>query len=106
VLDTGAEGTVVTQAALTRLGVKPEALAPQTGTGSGFGNEAFGYRNMEFTDVAIGAEDFSDDWVLVDMTKQAELDAYSDGFLGEDYLSTHRVFISNSTATAYLGLSQ
>lgn len=106
VVDTGADSTGVTQAALTRLGVKPEAMAPQTGTGTGFGDENFRYRNMEFADVAIGAEDFSDDWVLVDSTKQADLDADMDGFLGEDYLSTHRVFISNATATVYLGLSQ
>jgi hypothetical protein len=59
---------------------------------------------MEFADVQIGAEDFSDDWVWVDTTAQADLDEDSDGLLGEDYLSAHKVFISNATATVYLGV--
>jgi len=104
-LDTGADGSDITQAALTRLGVKPEAMAPKPETAEGIANEAFNLRDMQFADVQIGAEDFSDDWVWVDTTPQADLDADTDGSLGEDYLRTHKVFISNSTATIYLGVT-
>jgi len=104
-LDTGAYTTDIRQVALTRLGVKPEAMAPDPKTATGIAGEAFHERDMQFVDVQIGAEDFSDDWVLVDTTQEADMDAVSDGFLGEDYLSTHKVFISNSTGTIYLGVT-
>jgi hypothetical protein len=103
-IDSGAETSVISQAALTRMAVKPEAMAPKPETGLGVASETFNLRNMEFADVQIGAEDFSDDWVWVDTTPQADLDEDSNGSLDEDYLSTHKVFISNATATVYLGV--
>lgn len=103
-IDTGAEISLIMQNALTRNNVTPEASAVQTMSGQGFGNLKFGLHEEKFSSVAVGAEGYPDDWMLVDVTPQVDLAANTDGLLGEDYLSTHRVFIANSSNTAYLGV--
>jgi len=105
-IDTGAYATMVLQPSLQRAAIKPEALEKGADlTATGFGNLPFGIHMAEFSNVTIGAEEFSDDWVAMDVTPASDLNADSDGLLGEDYFATHRVFISNATYTAYLGLS-
>jgi len=106
VLDTGAEVSLFMQASLSRSGVIPEAQpANASGSGLGLGNREFGLHMAKFSTVTIGAEQFSDDWLGVDVTKNRDLNANEDGFLGEDYFATHKVFIANSNYTAYLGLT-
>jgi predicted aspartyl protease len=105
-LDTGAALSLIGQKALQHQGVKPEAGPPQTDdTAEGMGGLSFGIQPANFQSISIGAETFSDAEIAVDKTPQPDLDATSDGLLGEDYLSTHRVFIANSNHTIYLGLT-
>jgi predicted aspartyl protease len=100
-IDSGAEETLVVQAALDRAGIEPAATANFCGTGFGVGGLKFAYRVERFDDIGIGAEEFSNVWLRVGKIPTGQ---FSDLMIGEDYLSTHRVFISNSTQTVLLGL--
>lgn len=106
VIDTGADTSLIMQASLTRAGITPEATpAGRNISATALGNLEIGLHNEKFSDLTIGAEDFPDDWLLVDVTRESDINATTDGLLGEDYFATHRVFIANSTNVAYLGLT-
>ncbi len=100
-IDSGAYSTLVSQAALDHAGLKPVASLNLAKTGFGVGNLPFSYQIEQFASAAIGAEQFGDVWLRVGGRSLADL---ADVIVGEDYLWTHRVFISNSTQTALLGL--
>ena len=105
-IDTGADRSLIMQASLTHSGVTAEAAAtPGEGHGTAIAGLDFNYREVQFSTLDIGAEEFDNAWLTLDTTKETDLNQLSDGLLGEDYLSTHRVFIENWTDTAYLGLS-
>jgi hypothetical protein len=105
-LDTGADGTMIMESALKSAGVKPEALEHGADlTASGFGDLPFGIHMAEFSSVAIGAEEFSNGWLAMDVKRNPDMDPVDDGLIGEDYFATHRVYISNGGYTAYLGLT-
>jgi hypothetical protein len=104
-IDTGGCRSLIMQASLNRNGVVPE-VAPVvlTTTGTGMGGLKVHIIKAQFSSIGIGAEVYSDAWLALDTTPASELNEVSDGLLGEDYLTTHRVFIANSTGTVYLGL--
>jgi len=56
----------------------------------------------QFSSVSIGAETYSDPWIMVG-DSHASLEIPS--LVGEDFLSRHRVFIANSSQTAFIGLT-
>lgn len=105
IIDTGADFTLVFQSALDRARIEP-AVAPANltawGVGIGIGGRKFNYKIEKFGSITIGAEQFGNAWLRV---ANVPLDAFSDLSLGEDYLLTHRVFISNSTQSVLLGLT-
>jgi predicted aspartyl protease len=101
IIDTGASTSLITQQALARTGTTAEAgsVGPAFG---GAGSHTITSKREVFNAVSIGAESFDNMPVYVANSPFAE---FADAILGEDYLSTHRVFLSNSTDTAYLGLT-
>jgi predicted aspartyl protease len=102
ILDSGASDTFVEQAALERLGIKPENETANSGELSALGNLTLAERPEQFSNATIGAESYSDIWLRVVNSKTA---SDEDGLLGDDYLATHRVFLSNSSDIIYLGLT-
>jgi len=102
VLDSGSSDTFVEQSALDRLGIKPEAVSSQPEVASGLGGLKLTQRREQFNSVTIGAETFSDLWLSVGRSHLSDM---QDGLLGDDYLATHKVFVSNSTHTIYFGLT-
>lgn len=101
-LDSGAVGTVVTSSFLRDHGIRPNAVARRSIPLVGLGGMKAPQTAERFAHVTIGAEEFSDRWLLV---ARRDIGIGQDGLLGEDYLRTHRVFVQNSTQTVYLGLS-
>ncbi len=105
-IDTGAYHSLIMQASLERKNVTPEAEpAASNGNGTGIAGLKFQYRAAQFSTFDVGAQEFENAWLTLDTTKEADLNEVSDGLLGEDYLSSHRVFIDNRGDIAYLGLS-
>jgi predicted aspartyl protease len=105
-IDTGAARSLIMQASLARSGVTAEAEpATAIGSGTAMAGLKVQVRRVQFSTLDIGAEEFDNAWLSLDTTKETDLNQLSDGLLGEDYLSSHRVFIENWTDTAYLGLS-
>ncbi|OYV39521.1 MAG: hypothetical protein B7Z80_07020 [Rhodospirillales bacterium 20-64-7] len=106
-VDTGSDRSLVMRSALSAAGIKPEPnQAEATGQSFGLGNQKFGIRSARFAEWDVGAEGFQDVGLDIDTTPRSDIAALSAGLLGEEYFATHRVFISNSTATILLGLSQ
>jgi len=102
-IDSGAEISLVAQAALVRAGVTAEAVPPPGHMGiEGIGYKKIAAQPEQFASITVGAESFGDMWVLVANSPMAK---YTDALIGEDYLSTHRVFIANSSNTAFFGLT-
>jgi predicted aspartyl protease len=103
IIDSGSSFTTVALSSLHHAGVTPDAAPAKLTdevTGAGL-HEAIAHREM-FGNVTIGAESFSNAWLnVINMPKDRSFDV----LLGEDYLATHRVFISNSSASVLLGLS-
>lgn len=104
-VDTGAFRTIVFQHSLDLLNVKPEASEQIKSNGHDLNGLKMTLARAEFNTITIGAESIPDDWIILDETPNAEFNAINDGLLGRDYLSTHRVFIANSSHTVYLGLT-
>jgi hypothetical protein len=104
-LDSGAGQSLVSGPALIAAGVKPEAVA-KASQGSDMAGHGFNLTNEQFSTYTVGAEEFSDMWLQVDQTPQKNPDVPLTGLLGEDYLTTHKVFVSNSTETLLLGISE
>jgi predicted aspartyl protease len=105
-IDTGANSSLIMQAPLRRSNVTPEAEpATSINSGTGMAGLKFQGRRVQFSTLDIGAEEFDNAWLTLDTTREADLNELSDGLLGEDYLSSHRIFIDNWANTAYLGLS-
>jgi hypothetical protein len=103
IIDTGAAFTLVFQSALDRAGIQPSvAPARFTALGVGMGGRKFTYRFEKFDSITVGAEQFGNAWLRV---ANVPVDAFADLSLGEDYLLTHQVFISNSTQSVLLGLT-
>jgi len=103
IIDSGSSSTTVAQSSLARAGITPEA-APAKLTGEVIGaglRTAIVHREM-FDSVTAGAEIFSNAWLTVSNMPTGHM---FDVLLGEDYLATHRVFISNATASVLLGLT-
>jgi hypothetical protein len=103
IIDTGAYFTLVFQSALDRAGIQPSPPpANLTAWGFGVGGRKFSYRIEKFDNITVGAEQFSDAWLRV---ANVPVDEFADLSLGEDYLLTHQVFISNSTQSVPPGLT-
>jgi predicted aspartyl protease len=101
-IDTGAQSSLIAQAALSRAGIKPEAMPPAHFVVEGIGSSRLPAVPEQFSSLTIGAESFSDMWVMV---ANSPMSQFTDALIGEDYLSTHRVFIANSSDTAFFGLT-
>jgi hypothetical protein len=105
-IDTGSDRSLIMEASLARSGVTAEAAqAPGSGHGVAMAGLQFNFEEAQFSTLDIGAEEFDNAWLMLDTTKETEINQVSDGLLGEDYLAHHRVFIDNWASTAYLGLS-
>ena len=102
IIDTGAQITLVTQDALDRYGIKPEQAPATSSMIGGIGIRSLPMVRERFSLVGIGAEGYPD--MPLDVAN-SPFSQFTDVLIGEDYLATHRVFISNATSTAYLGLA-
>jgi hypothetical protein len=100
IIDTGVERSFVQQQALDRAKVTPKATRP--GPVVILGRGTLPTQLEEFSSVSVGAEEFSDSWLLAG---NSNLPLNFGGVLGNDYLMTHKVFIANSSNTAFFGLS-
>jgi predicted aspartyl protease len=103
ILDSGAATTLLQQPDLAQAGVKPQAMASDRGlAGIGINGRPAHVIEEQFSSVSIGAETYSDPWIMVG-DSHASLEIPS--LVGEDFLSRHRVFIANSSQTAFIGLT-
>ena len=105
ILDTGAQTVLLLQQPLAAKGVMPESVAPGTAiTASDFAQHSFSIRAEQFAQLNIGAETFPDIWLPVALNEQLPAAEGCDGLIGDDYFSSHRVYIDNATHYAYLSL--
>jgi len=105
VLDSGAEATAIQLSDLRQAGITPEAQFsdPHFG-GRGINGKVISAKWEKFSSVAIGAEEYSNAWLtVVDSTSKASEKIPS--LIGEEFLAHHRVFIANSSSTAFIGLT-
>jgi hypothetical protein len=103
VIDSGSFMTMVAQSSLNRAGVTPNAAAAKFATEVVGVGLHVGQAHLEmFDSVTVGAEIFNNAWLAVtNLPPETPFDI----LLGDDYLATHRVFISNSTGSVLLGLT-
>jgi predicted aspartyl protease len=97
-IDTGAETSLIARTALQRTGIRPAAVQARAFGIEGVGANKMAARAEEFASITIGAESFADMWVVVADSPISEI---TDALIGEDYLASHKVFIANSSKTAF-----
>jgi predicted aspartyl protease len=102
ILDSGADSSVIQQAALTQNGISAESISSRVGYGVGINGRVAAVKREEFGSVELGAEDFSDVWLTV---ADSDPTASVNSLIGEDFLLHHRIFIANSNRTAFIGLT-
>jgi predicted aspartyl protease len=98
-LDTGARLSVMNTALAARLGVTPATLlADVGGTGRGIDQNTLIYHRHHFPTVQIGPETLLNDTIdVADVSLPDE-----SMLLGADYLQTHRIWLSFSTAQMFV----
>jgi len=99
IIDTGAAASLVKTASIDAAGLTPLAKHG-TEQNVGMGGLSGKAQLEQFTTVAIGGEVFGPSWLRV---QDAQALDDEDALIGEDYVHTHRVYISNDTDTVLLG---
>lgn len=105
ILDTGAARGELPAGELAQAGIKALAVAANSSVFTDTVGHKLRIQREQFATFDVGGEEFQDAWINVDQTVQAATDTPFIGLLGEDYLTTHKVFISNSTEQILLGVS-
>lgn len=105
VVDSGADTTFISAAALSGAGVLPEKGAPSLQAHSyGLGGLSAEESRQVFATMTVGGETFAHPLIMTGESKLlAKLNA--DGLLGEDYLRHRKVFINNLSDKIYLGFA-
>ena len=97
--DTGAQRSMLTLAAASRLGVKPDSPGVvQSGVIYGAGNHAVQMFTGTFASVKIGAEEIKN--VRLQFGKLSLDDV--DMVIGDDFFLSHRVYVANSQHKIYI----
>jgi hypothetical protein len=102
IIDTGSTRSFVTQRALEQSGIKPETQKTLAAGIRGYGGFTIHADIERFGSVTIGAEEFSDPWLMVGNT---QISGLFDVIIGSDFLASHRVFVDNFNHQAFVGLS-
>ena len=105
ILDTGAARGELPARELAQAGIKAEAVAASSSVFTDAVGHELRIQHEQFATFDVGGEEFQNAWIDVNQTVQTATDTPFIGTLGEDYLTTHKVFISNSTEQVLLGVS-